>query len=105
MTKLLESHKICYIDDIPIQGGRLVKINGVNIALFRTSGDKVYALENRCPHKNGPLVEGIITDEILICPLHAQKINLIDGKVLAPDEGCAVTYEVDLIGDDVHIFI
>ena len=103
MTKPAEGYKVCTLNDLPVQGGRLVKINGKDIALFRTSDDHVYALENICPHKQGPLVEGIITGDILICPLHAQKINLIDGVVQAPDEGCAVTYEVNLKGKEVYI--
>lgn len=105
MTKLLEKYKVCSIEDIPRQGGRLVKIDDKEIAIFRTSDDTIYALENKCPHKNGPLVEGIITDDILICPLHAQKINLKDGEVLAPNEGCVDTYEVNIEGDEVYINI
>lgn len=105
MVKLAEGYKVCTLNDIPTQGGRLVKINGKDIALFRTSDDKVYALENKCPHKSGPLVEGIITGDILICPLHAQKINLSDGVVLPPDEGCAATYEVKLKGEEVFIIL
>ncbi len=95
--------KVCSLDDIPSMGGRLVIVEDKNIALFRTTDDKVFALENKCPHKSGPLVEGVITGKTLICPLHMQKIDMEKGEMLPPDEGCLETYKVSIKGSEVWL--
>ena len=71
-----------------------------DIAVFRTQEDKVFAVFDKCPHKGGPLSQGIVHGEQVTCPLHAWKINLIDGKALEPDEGqvaCLVVKVEDAI--------
>jgi len=85
-------HLACSVDEVPQRGGRLVRAGETQIALFRLSSGKIRAIDNRCPHKQGPLAEGIISDGTIICPLHARKIDLETGKVLAPDSGCVTTY-------------
>ena len=90
--------EVCPIDSIPLRGCRVVRTRHVQIALFRTASDEVFALENRCPHKNGPLSEGIVHDRKVTCPLHNWVINLSDGTAVEPDEGCVQAIPVRLEG-------
>jgi nitrite reductase (NADH) small subunit len=59
------------------------------IALFRSVDDQVFALNNRCPHKGGPLAQGIVHGTRVTCPLHSWVIDLASGEAVAPDVGCA----------------
>jgi nitrite reductase (NADH) small subunit len=80
---------ICRVDDIPVLGSRRVsRPQGMDVAVFRNSEDKVFALLDRCPHKGGPLSQGIVFGTSVACPLHNWKIGLCDGQASAPDEGC-----------------
>ncbi|TCS76073.1 nitrite reductase small subunit NirD [Effusibacillus lacus] len=103
--KSLEAVKVevAKLEDLPFQTGRVVKLNGREIAVFRLSSGEVRAVENRCPHKGGPLAEGIVSGNYVFCPMHDWKINLADGKVQAPDDGCVITYEVDVKEGKVYI--
>ncbi len=80
------------IDDIPVQGARVVKTPLGCLAVFRTSDDTVFALEDRCPHKNGPLSQGIVHDRFVTCPLHNWVISLETGLAQGADEGEVQTY-------------
>lgn len=81
---------VCQLADIPQQGARVVKRAGqVDIALFRTVDDQVFALLDRCPHKGGPLSQGVVHGRSVACPLHNWNIDLASGQAHAPDEGCA----------------
>ena len=62
---------ICELDDIPAQGARVVKTAAGCVAVFRTATDQVFAMNDRCPHKGGPLSEGIVHGQSGTCPLHA----------------------------------
>ena len=84
---------ICRLDDIPTLGSRRVtRPQGLPVALFRTSTDRVFALLDRCPHKGGPLSQGIVFGESVACPLHNWTIGFADGTARAPDEGCTPTF-------------
>ena len=74
---------------IPPLRARVVRLAGVAIAVFRTGDDRVFALHDRCPHKGGPLSQGIVHGAWVTCPLHHWTIGLADGAARAPDEGCA----------------
>jgi nitrite reductase (NADH) small subunit len=88
---------VCRLDDIPLLGARRVaRERGIPVALFRTADDKVFALLDRCPHKGGPLSQGIVFGESVACPLHNWSIGLDDGCAKAPDEGCTVRFQVRL---------
>ena len=76
------------LDDIPRQGARVVVTSAGDIAVFRTADDEVFALADRCPHKGGPLSQGIVHGKRVTCPLHNFVIELESGKAVAPDEGC-----------------
>ena len=86
---------ICRVDDIPRLGARKVtRKSGGDIAVFRTADDRVFALLDRCPHKGGPLSQGIVFGESVACPLHNWTIGLADGCAAAPDVGCAKRFSV-----------
>ena len=82
------------LDDIPRQGARVVRRASGDIAVFRTIDDQVFALRDRCPHKGGPLSQGIVHGKRIACPLHDWKIHLDSGLAVAPDEGCVARYPV-----------
>jgi nitrite reductase (NADH) small subunit len=80
---------ICRVEDIPVLGARRVaRERGVDVAVFRNGEDQVFALLDRCPHKGGPLSQGIVFGTSVACPLHNWTIALDDGCAKAPDEGC-----------------
>lgn len=96
-------HKVATLADIPFQSGRVVKTSEGDIALFRTGGGAVFALQDRCPHKGGPLSQGMICGSKVVCPLHAWNIHLENGEAVAPDTGCACTYPVRVEGESVYL--
>ena len=89
------------IDDIPRQGSRCVSIGETTVAVFRTADDQVFALEDKCPHKSGPLSQGIVHDGCVTCPLHNWVISLATGEAQGADEGTTASYGVKLDGDTV----
>lgn len=82
------------VEDIPVRAARLVKTNHGCIAVFRTASDKVFALDDRCPHKGGPLSNGIQHDESITCPLHNWVFDLNTGRAKGADEGRVNTYDI-----------
>jgi nitrite reductase (NADH) small subunit len=84
---------ICQVSDIPVLGSRRVaRSAGMAVALFRNASDGVFALLDRCPHKGGPLSQGIVFENSVACPLHNWQIGLTDGCARAPDEGCTPAF-------------
>jgi nitrite reductase (NADH) small subunit len=75
--------RVAYSCDIPLREGRTLQIGGREIAIFNL-GDRFLAIENRCPHKGGPLAEGIVSGAAVVCPLHAWKFSLETGKGVNP---------------------
>ena len=87
--------RVFRVDDIPVLGARRVqRPQGVDIAVFRNDVDEVFALLDRCPHKGGPLSQGIVFGRGVACPLHNWTIGLADGCAAAPDVGCAQRFSV-----------
>ena len=84
------------IEDVPLRGARLVKTHLGCIAVFRTGAEEVFAAANRCPHKGGPLAEGIIHGQSVTCPLHNWVFDLNTGQAKGADEGQIETYAVRL---------
>jgi nitrite reductase (NADH) small subunit len=82
------------LDDIPAQGARLVKTAQGCVAVFRTADDRVFALEDRCPHKGGPLSEGIVHGTSVTCPLHNWVFDMNTGQAQGADQGMVRTYPV-----------
>lgn len=95
--------KICEVGEIPALGARVVKVAGTSIAIFRTADDRIFALRDRCPHKGGPLSQGIVHGEYVTCPLHGWVIGLRDGIAMEPDSGCADCYEVRVQDGEVWL--
>ena len=96
--------QICRIDDIPVLGARRVARScGTAVAVFRNAEGKVFALLDRCPHKGGPLSQGIVFGESVACPLHNWTIGLADGCAKSPDEGCTTTFSVKVENGAVHL--
>lgn len=91
--------EVGHLENIPRLGARIVETPGGNIALFRTAADEVFALRDRCPHKGGPLSQGIVHGRQVSCPLHDWKIHLDSGEAVAPDKGCAARFPVRLQDD------
>jgi nitrite reductase (NADH) small subunit len=95
---------ICKIDDIPVLGSRRVeRAQGLDVAVFRNTQDEVFALLDRCPHKGGPLSQGIVFGTSVACPLHNWTIGLCDGQASAPDEGCTPKFDVKLDAGQVFL--
>lgn len=82
------------IDDVPRLGSRIVVTAGGDVGVYRTGADRIFALYDRCPHKGGPLSQGIVHGERVTCPLHNWVVELATGEAVAPDEGCVQTVSV-----------
>jgi nitrite reductase (NADH) small subunit len=92
--------------DLPVRAGYSVKVDKNEVALFKVTNGKVFAIENRSPHpKGGVLTEGLVSGEFVFCPVYDWKISLADVKVQAPDEGQVKVYQVEVEGDKVYIII
>ena len=85
---------IMALEDIPRLGSRVIETDTMKIAVFRTASDEVFALKDACPHKQGPLSQGIVHGGSVTCPLHNWKIDLASGEALGPDEGCTNVFPV-----------
>ncbi|PSH59146.1 MULTISPECIES: nitrite reductase small subunit NirD [Phyllobacterium] len=89
------------INDIPRRGARCVKTPQGKIAVFRTMEDQIFAIDDHCPHKGGPLSQGIVHGAAVTCPLHNWVISLETGKALGADEGSVRTIAIKLDGDRI----
>ncbi|QYE81341.1 nitrite reductase small subunit NirD [Pseudomonas aeruginosa] len=85
---------ICALDEINPLGSRVVAGPKGDIAIFRAADDQVFALDDRCPHKGGPLSQGLIYGKRVACPLHNWQIELESGEAVTPDQGCAHRHPV-----------
>ena len=96
--------RICFLNDIPVLGARRVaRAVGMDVAVFRNSEDTVFALLDRCPHKGGPLSQGIVHGSSVACPLHNWNIGLADGCAKSPDEGCTPKFAVQVKDGTVYL--
>jgi len=94
---------IGHIDDIPLNGARVVKTPVGCVGLFRTGPDEVFAASNRCPHKGGPLSEGIVHGQSVTCPLHNWVFDLNTGQAQGTDDGRIDTYPLRVEADRLLI--
>jgi nitrite reductase (NADH) small subunit len=93
------------VEDIPPLGARVVRTPAYDIAVFRAAGDRIFALRDKCPHKGGPLSQGIVHGNRVACPLHDWKIELDSGVAVAPDEGCAARFPIKVEDGFIHLFL
>ena len=96
--------RITYAENIPLREGRAVRFGGDEIAIFNL-GHQYLAVSNRCPHKGGPLADGIVSGESVVCPLHAWKVCLTSGNVTRPagESACVRSYPVKVVDGVVLI--
>ncbi|HEV8289358.1 MAG TPA: Rieske 2Fe-2S domain-containing protein [Candidatus Norongarragalinales archaeon] len=93
--------KIANTNELADNQGKLVSIEGRDIALFKHDG-KFFAIDNECPHRGGPLSEGPVADGMVTCPFHAWQFRLADGKHSFSDVSVA-SYKVEIKGEEVFI--
>ncbi len=93
------------INEIPRLGARVVKSAHGDIAIFRNASDEVFALLDKCPHKGGPLSQGIVHGKSVTCPLHNWVLGLDDGAAKGPDEGCTSTFEVKVENEIIYLMV
>lgn len=86
--------QIARLADIPLRGARCVQTGGGRIAVFRTATDQAFALEDRCPHRGGPLSQGIVHGRSVTCPLHNWQIDLASGEALGADQGRVRSFDL-----------
>jgi nitrite reductase (NADH) small subunit len=91
------------IEQIPVRGARCVNTPAGKIAVFRTAENQVYAIENRCPHKGGPLSEGIVHGGSVTCPLHNWVFDLATGEAQGADEGRVRTFAVEVVEGRIYM--
>lgn len=103
--KSIQWYELGPVSTIPLQGSRRVIINEQTIGLFRTATDKVFAIEDKCPHKQGPLSEGIVHDNCVTCPLHNWVISLESGEAQGTDDGAVTTYPVAIESGQLRVAV
>jgi nitrite reductase (NADH) small subunit len=91
------------LSDLPRLGARRVRTAKGDIAVFRTADDQIHALEDKCPHKGGPLSQGIVHGIAVACPLHNWSISLVTGEALGSDKGCTPRIAVKREGDGIFL--
>jgi len=91
-------------ESIPLREGRAVTLGGRDIAIFNL-GDRFLATDNQCPHQDGPLCDGIVAGDSVVCPLHAWKVRLDTGAVERPttQHDCVATYPTRVEGGIVMV--
>ncbi|MBC3811809.1 MULTISPECIES: nitrite reductase small subunit NirD [Undibacterium] len=95
---------VCRVEDIPVLGARVVERQiKPDVAIFRNSENKIFALLDRCPHKGGPLSQGIVFGERVACPLHNWNIELPTGCAVSPDEGCTQRFRLKVENEQVFL--
>ena len=96
--------RVCRLEDLPRLGARRhLAADGRTIAVFRTAADRVFALHDECPHKGGPLSQGIVFGESVACPLHNWCIGLASGQAAAPDVGEVRRFAVRVVEGHVEL--
>ena len=95
-TKLITDSwlQVMTIEDIPVLGARVIQAAVGPIAVFRNSENEIFAILDKCPHKGGPLSQGIVHGKSVTCPLHSWNIELSSGCAASPDEGCTQSFQI-----------
>ena len=101
-TKMIKWYPVAEPEMVPVKEGRRVSWADYDVALFNL-GDRFLAVDNRCPHRQGPLADGIVSGQSVFCPLHNWKISLESGCALAGGEGKVKTYPVKIIQGKVCV--
>ena len=97
--------KVASLAELESGKGKQVVVNGRKLAVFR-DGDKVYAIDDTCPHRGASLSEGMCRGGQVMCPWHAARFDLTTGQVLCPPaQSNVAAFAVQVVGDDVQIDI
>jgi nitrite reductase (NADH) small subunit len=96
------TRRVCRVADVPLGEGRAVEVDGRRIAVFQTRTGW-FALDQRCPHKGGPLTDGILADGCVICPLHDRRFDLTTGRCVTDAPMRVAAYRVELHDGDVWV--
>jgi nitrite reductase/ring-hydroxylating ferredoxin subunit len=95
--------KVATVEEIPLGQGKQVMLNGRAVALFNVGGT-IHALENTCPHRGGPLAEGDVENNEVVCPWHGARFSLTTGAHLCPPASSGVAvYQVQLVGNEIQL--
>ena len=94
---------LCSLKELPIGLGRGFEVGETSIAVFRTRGDEVFATESHCPHKGGPLADGMLAGDQVVCPYHAFKFQRRSGECDQPGVCSIATYPVTVEDDEVYV--
>jgi nitrite reductase (NADH) small subunit len=99
----MSSHCVGSIDDIPFGEGRAYAVDGTQVAVYRLRDGTLRALEAVCPHRGGPLADGLIDERVVVCPLHGLTYDLSTGAELAAGGDGVRAYAVTTDGDSIHV--
>ena len=94
--------RVCGIEDIPPGEGRVVLVGGKRVAVFRAD-DGWFALDADCPHRGGPLADGIVARRTVICPLHERRFDLATGRECSAGDYAVAAHRVEVRGADVYL--
>ena len=97
--------KITEVEKIPAMGSRVVQYGDIEIAIFKTRDNSIFAINNKCPHKQGKLSEGLVHEHIVTCPMHNWDIDLKKGTALGNDSGCTNVYESKIESNIIYLNI
>ena len=95
--------RLCAADELPLGLGRAFAVEGRTIAVFKTRSGKIFAVDNRCPHKSGPLAEGMLAGDYVVCPLHANRFDMATGQCEQPGVCALKTYPIELRGPEIYL--
>ena len=95
-------YPVAHLTEIPLKEGKRITWNDYDVALFNL-GDEYLAIDNQCPHRNGPLADGLVAGNAVFCPLHNWKFNLKTGCALSGGKGQVRTYPVKVINGYIYI--
>ena len=94
---------VCDLAELPVGLGRAFDVGGHRVAVFRTRAGRVFAVANRCPHKGGPLADGMLAGEQVVCPYHAFRFDSASGACDQPNVCAVATYPVAVAGESVSV--
>lgn len=98
-------YDLCQLTDVPVRGSRRAVIEEKTIGLFRTTDNTIYAIDDECPHKHGPLSQGIVHDNCVTCPLHNWVIDLRSGEAVGADSGSVKSYPVKIVDGRIQLLM
>ena len=96
---------VCSLNEIPVGLGRAFRVGGRRVAVFRSRSGRVFALDDRCPHRGGPLSDGMLAGDQVVCPLHAFRFNANSGECDQPNVCGVGTHPVEVIDGTVHLML